>query len=126
MPDQPRSPADLFAAMAASPEQLFAPFMAAGGGTGETPGAQDLAQWTSVAQRLQQLWLDFQRQQMTDTALKLPSISYFKPIAFAGGFIQEHYRGIYAVARDPAAAVALIAAAAWRPAARDDRGGGTA
>ena len=82
MPDQPRSPADLFAAMTASPEQLFAPFMAAGGSTGETPGAQDLAQWTSVAQRLQQLWLDFQRQQMTDTALKLPSM-FADPVHFA-------------------------------------------
>jgi len=46
---------------------------------------------------------------------------------FAEGFVQEHFRGIYAVAADPAAAIAQIEQpASWPPARRDARGGGTA
>lgn len=48
---------------------------------------------------------------------------------FAQGFIQEHYRGIHAVAADPAAAIAAIEqaqASAPRRGAVDACGGGTA
>ncbi len=46
---------------------------------------------------------------------------------FAGGFIQSHFRGIYTVAGDPEAAVAMVAASTpWRPAVGDACGGGTA
>jgi uncharacterized protein (TIGR00730 family) len=58
---------------------------------------------------------------------------YWRPMlamleqGFALGFIQPHFRGIYSVAADPGAAVARVAAGpTWRPAARDERGGGSA
>jgi uncharacterized protein (TIGR00730 family) len=63
----------------------------------------------------------------------LDAFGYWQPLlamleqAFAGGFIQPHFRGIWSVAGDPAAAIAQIEAASpWRPGARDERGGGTA
>ncbi len=52
----------------------------------------------------------------------LDARGYWQPLlamldaAFAQGFIQPHFRGIYAVARDPAGAVELVAnAPPWRP-----------
>jgi uncharacterized protein (TIGR00730 family) len=65
----------------------------------------------------------------------LNAFGYWDPLlamlerGFADGFIQPHFRGIYTVAADPAAAVAAIAAhpaAAAPPLPRDERGGGTA
>jgi uncharacterized protein (TIGR00730 family) len=61
----------------------------------------------------------------------LDASGYWQPLlamleqAFAQGFIQEHYRGLWSVAADPPGAIAAIAAAAaWRPGPRDARGGG--
>lgn len=52
----------------------------------------------------------------------LDALGYWQPLlrmleaAFAQGFIQPHFRGIYAVARDPATAVELVAnTPPWRP-----------
>jgi hypothetical protein len=63
----------------------------------------------------------------------LDAFGYWQPLlamlerGFAEGFIQPHFRGIYAVARDAAEAVAQIEAGpVWTGAARDVRGGGTA
>lgn len=63
----------------------------------------------------------------------LDAFGYWQPLlqmlerAFAEGFIQPQFRGIYAVAGDPAEAIERIAAAGpWRPGAGDARGGGTA
>ncbi|MBK8100217.1 MAG: TIGR00730 family Rossman fold protein [Planctomycetes bacterium] len=63
----------------------------------------------------------------------LDALGYWQPLlrmldaGFAGGFIQPHFRGIYTVAEDPAAAIAAIAAATpWVPGAVDAHGGGTA
>jgi hypothetical protein len=36
------------------------------------PAVGDMAQWASVAQRMQALWLEFQRQQAETAAGKLP------------------------------------------------------
>jgi len=62
----------------------------------------------------------------------LDAFGYWQPLlamlekGFAEGFIQDHFRGIYTVARDPEAAIEQIAAAVpWRPRERDDHGGGT-
>lgn len=63
----------------------------------------------------------------------LNAMGYWDPLlamlerGFAGGFIQGHYRGIYTVAADPAAAIAqIVGAVPWRPGAVDDLGGGSA
>ncbi len=63
----------------------------------------------------------------------LDSRGYWQPLiamleqGFAQGFIQSHFRGIYAVACDPEQAIALVAdAPAWQPQANDVPGGGTA
>lgn len=63
----------------------------------------------------------------------LDALGYWQPLlrmlehGFAGGFIQPHFRGIYSVARDPAAAIAqIVAGSAPAPAVHDERGGGTA
>ncbi len=63
----------------------------------------------------------------------LDAFGYWQPLltmldrGFEQGFIQPHFRGIYTVASDPAEAVAQIESTpAWRPAAGDGRGGGTA
>jgi uncharacterized protein (TIGR00730 family) len=62
----------------------------------------------------------------------LDALGYWQPLlqmlehGFRGGFIQPHFRGIYAVAQDPAQAIEQIAAGPSRPAApADPRGGGT-
>ena len=63
----------------------------------------------------------------------LDALGYWQPLlqmldkAFAEGFIQPHFRGIYQVVAEPAAAIAAIAGAQPRlPAGIDPRGGGTA
>jgi uncharacterized protein (TIGR00730 family) len=63
----------------------------------------------------------------------LDAMGYWGPLlamlerGFAEGFIQSHYRGIYTVAADPAAAIAqIVGAAPWRPQVRDGFGGGSA
>jgi len=63
----------------------------------------------------------------------LNAAGYWDPLlamlerGFAEGFVQDHFRGIYTVAADPAAAIAQIEGpATWPPARRDARGGGTA
>ena len=63
----------------------------------------------------------------------LDALGYWQPLlamldkGFAEGFIQDHFRGIYSVARDGKEAIEQIAAAPpfW-PRGRDDHGGGTA
>ncbi|MCA8974991.1 MAG: TIGR00730 family Rossman fold protein [Planctomycetes bacterium] len=63
----------------------------------------------------------------------LDALGYWQPLlraiehGFAGGFIQPHFRGIYSVAADPAAAIEQIERAPpWRRGRIDGRGGGTA
>lgn len=63
----------------------------------------------------------------------LDALGYWQPLlqmlerAFAEGFIQPHFRGLWTVAKDPAEAIEQIAnAAPWLVAPRDPRGGGTA
>ena len=47
--------------------------------------------------------------------------------AFAEGFIQPHFRGLYTVAQTPQQAIAQVEhTPPWRPRAPDPRGGGTA
>ncbi|WP_296677885.1 class I poly(R)-hydroxyalkanoic acid synthase [Novosphingobium sp.] len=71
MTDQPADPAAFLADLFKAPQQLFAPL----GRSGDPgPGAQDLAQWASVAQRMQMLWFDFQQQQLSVNAQKMPSM----------------------------------------------------
>lgn len=62
----------------------------------------------------------------------LDALGYWQPLlamldrAFAQGFVQPHFRGLWSVATDAAAAIEQIATAVpWRPAAIDPRGGGT-
>ncbi|MFM5884357.1 MAG: PHA/PHB synthase family protein [Novosphingobium sp.] len=74
MPNDTPSPAALLADMAKTPQQLFAPFLAAAGANSEAPGAEELAQWSSAAQRLQELWLELQREQLKSPAANLPSM----------------------------------------------------
>ncbi|MBS0476788.1 MAG: class I poly(R)-hydroxyalkanoic acid synthase, partial [Proteobacteria bacterium] len=57
-----------------APHKLLAPFSAVPGAEGKVMGTEDLAQWTSVAQRMQGLWLDYQREQAASAAQKLPSM----------------------------------------------------
>jgi hypothetical protein len=67
----------------------------------------------------------------------LDALGYFAPLlamldkGFDGGFIQPHFRGIFTVAKTPAAAIEQIAAVpafarSDADSARDRRGGGTA
>lgn len=63
----------------------------------------------------------------------LDTAGYWQPLlamldrAFAEGFIQSHFRGLYTVATDPAAAIAQISEAPpWTAPPRDPRGGGSA
>ena len=91
-PAKTSAPAEMLTAMLQVPQQLFAQFLPqgmAGGGIagdgGATAGAADgdLAHWISVAQRLQALWFDFQREQLTNAAGKMPGM-FSDPAAFAG------------------------------------------
>jgi len=63
----------------------------------------------------------------------LDALGYWQPLlrmlekGFCDGFIQDHFRGIYSVARDPAEAIEQIRTTPpWRCRPRDDLGGGTA
>ena len=63
----------------------------------------------------------------------LDTLGYWQPLlaaiehGFAGGFVQEHFRGIFSVAADPAEVIAQIERTPpWRRSRIDDLGGGTA
>lgn len=74
---------EMFDAMFTAPQLLFSQFMPALAAGGEADAAGDLAQWTSVAQRLQQMWLEYQQEQLTQVASKAPKI-FADPGNFAG------------------------------------------
>ena len=68
------NPADLFAAMLQAPQEMFARFMP---GLSEADAAKampDMAQWASVAQRLQALWAEFQQYQAAAAAESIPQL----------------------------------------------------
>ena len=65
-------PADLLSMMLQAPQQMLAQFIPQGAAD---DGDGDLAHWTSVAQRLHGMWLDFQREQLASAAGKLPGCS---------------------------------------------------
>ena len=67
-------PTALFAEMLKGSQMLFSQFAPGMAAAGEDEAVGDLAQWTGVAQRLQTMWLDFQREQAAGAAGKLPSI----------------------------------------------------
>jgi len=75
------NPGDILAAMMQAPQQLFTQFMPGGGEGSTAPG--DMAQWSGVAQRLQALWTQFQREQAATAAGKLPML-FADPGNFAG------------------------------------------
>jgi len=63
----------------------------------------------------------------------LDALGYWQPLlqmldkGFAEGFVQQHFRGIYTVARDPAQAIEqVVSTSPWQPQGHDGRGGGTA
>jgi polyhydroxyalkanoate synthase subunit PhaC len=67
-------PAELFEAMIAAPQQMFTQLMPGMTAAGDNTAAGDLSQWSGAAQRMQQAWLDFQREQSGKAAGKLPEI----------------------------------------------------
>lgn len=71
MTDTPADPGELLAAMFQAPQRLFAQFAVPSQDEGST---SDLAQWSTVAQRLQAMWLEFQRDQAAATAGRAPEI----------------------------------------------------
>lgn len=71
MNEKPSDPGSFIVELFKMPQTLFAPIGAA---ADPAPKAQDLAQWTSVAQRMQMLWFDFQREQIAANAQKMPSM----------------------------------------------------
>ena len=80
------APADIFAAMMQSPQQLFSQFLPGGEASLQASGATDhgvadLAQWTSAAQRMQSMWFDFQRDQAAAGSDKWPAM-----LSEPGGF----------------------------------------
>ena len=75
------NPGDILSAMMQAPQQLFTQFMPGGGAEGLSAG--NAAQWTEVAQRMQALWLEFQREQAASAAGKLPML-FADPGNFAG------------------------------------------
>ena len=68
------SPADVFAEMIAAPQKLFTQFMPGGGSAVGTPAAGDFAQWSSVAQRMQAMWLEFQQGQAASASAQWPAL----------------------------------------------------
>ena len=80
MSDQPAAttPADIFAAMVEAPQKLFAQFMPGGaadeGGEDDPAAAGQLAQWSQSAKQMQELWLGFQREQMSGAASSIPAM----------------------------------------------------
>ena len=76
------APGDVLTAMLKTQQELFSQFMpgdAAAPGT--APSADDLAQWTSVAQRLQAMLFEFQRNQTASASAKWPAM-----LSDPGGF----------------------------------------
>ena len=71
---QDTAPADIFAAMIDAPQKLFTQFMPGGEAAAGAPAAGDLAQWTSVAQRLQAMWLEFQQGQAANAGAQWPAL----------------------------------------------------
>ncbi len=67
------TPADAFAMMLQAPQELFAQLMPGVAAAGEDETVGDMAQWASVSQRLQAMWLEFQSEQAASAASKLPS-----------------------------------------------------
>ena len=65
--------ADVFAAMIEAPQKLFTQFMPGGEAALGTPAAGDLTQWTSVAQRMQAMWLEFQQGQVASASAGWPA-----------------------------------------------------
>ncbi len=74
----------LFQQQAELAQQMFGQLAPATAAAGEDEAVGDLAQWASVAQRLQALWLDFQREQASQAAGKLPSLLLADPGNFTG------------------------------------------
>lgn len=77
MTDQTRpfdNPAEAFAQFLQGPQQLFAQFQPGLAAAGEDQAVGDLAQWAGVAQRLQGMWLDFQREQAARAAEQVPAM----------------------------------------------------
>ena len=66
------SPADAFAKMLQAPQELFAQLMPGAAAAGEDEAVGDMAQWASVTQRLQAMWLDFQNEQAAKAMNRLP------------------------------------------------------
>ena len=75
------APNDIFAAMLQAPQQLFSQFLPGAAADGSAPAAGDLAQWASVAQRMQSMWFDFQRDQAAAGSTKWPAM-----LSEPGGF----------------------------------------
>lgn len=67
---QPNDPSELLGTLLTAPQQLFSLFNPEVGDM----SASDLAQWTSVAQRLQKLWFDFQSEQAVGAIGNLPAM----------------------------------------------------
>ena len=67
-------PTELFEAMFRAPQQLFSQLLPGMAAAGEDRAAGELSQWSGAAQRMQQAWLDFQREQAGVAAGKLPEI----------------------------------------------------
>ena len=86
MADQ-QDPGDLFNALLAVPQQLFAQFAAAGA---PQAAPAELSQWTGNLQQLQTMWVEFQREQAGAASDKLPGL--FDPAGFAG-MLQGWMRG---------------------------------
>ena len=75
-PDQPSDSAgaDILAAMIEAPQKLFTQFMPGGAAAVGAPTAGDMAQWTSVAQRMQTMWRDFQQGQAASASAQWPAL----------------------------------------------------
>lgn len=67
-------PSELFEAMFSAPQQLFSQLMPEAAAAGEDAALGDLAQWSGAAQRMQQAWLDFQRDQAISGLARLPAV----------------------------------------------------
>ena len=71
---QDNASADIFAEMIAAPQKLFTQFIPGGEGALGAPASGDLAQWTSVAQRMQAMWLEFQQRQAMSASAQWPAL----------------------------------------------------
>lgn len=66
--------AEMFEAMFKAPQQLFAQFMPGLDQNGSTGSMADATQWSGAVQRMQQAWLDFQRDGLAKGSGKLPDV----------------------------------------------------